>query len=212
MKSAVNRQKELIERLENDKKRGLTPRILLHACCAPCSSTCLEVLDEYADITVFFYNPNITVKSEYEYRLSELNRLIGEMPFRHRVDLKEGDYEPEAFLEMAKGLEKEPERGARCVSCYGMRILKTAELAIAEGYDYYLTTLTLSPLKPADVINSIGLDISERLNGRQGSIYLPSDFKKNNGYLRSIELSKEYGLYRQNYCGCTFSRKEPCDA
>lgn len=199
MGNAVNYQRKLTEILKDHNDNGHIPRILLHACCAPCASSCMEVLDRFADITVFFYNPNITIKEEYEHRLGELKRLVGEMTFAHRVEVLEGEYDPELFSSMSKGLENEPERGARCLNCYRMRLGKTARIAAEGGYDYFATTLTLSPLKPAQTINGIGMEISD--------IYLPSDFKKNNGYLRSIELSGQFNLYRQNYCGCVYSRR-----
>lgn len=199
MGNAVNYQRKLTEILKDHNDNGHIPRILLHACCAPCASSCMEVLDRFADITVFFYNPNITIKEEYEHRLSELKRLVGEMTFAHRVEVLEGEFDPELFFSMSKGLENEPERGARCLNCYRMRLGKTAQVAAEGGYDYFATTLTLSPLKPAQTINGIGMEISD--------IYLPSDFKKNNGYLRSIELSGQFNLYRQNYCGCVYSRR-----
>ena len=197
---AVNHQRDLIKTLQEYNHNGIVTSILLHACCAPCASSCLEVLDGYADITVFFYNPNITVREEYEHRLDEVYRLVKEMQFRHKVSVIAGEYDPESYFDMAKGLENEPERGARCVKCYSSRLEKTAKFAADGGYDRFATTLTLSPLKPAQIINEIGTAISQGL-------YLPSDFKKNNGYLRSIELSKQFGLYRQNYCGCIYSRK-----
>jgi len=150
MQNRINYQKLLIDTLSRDNADGKTPRILLHACCAPCASSCLEVLDRYADITVFFFNPNITVKEEYEHRLREVERLVKEMPFEHTVTVEEGGYEPGDFFVMAKGLENEPERGRRCVGCYGLRLEKTARAAAAGEYDYFATTLTLSPLKPAD--------------------------------------------------------------
>ncbi len=203
IQNKINYQKWLIDTLSGDNAAGRVPKILLHACCAPCASTCLETLDRFAEITVFFYNPNITEKEEYDHRLEELFRLVKEMPFEHNVSVMEGGYDPGTFFAMAEGLENEPERGRRCVGCYGLRLAKTAQEACDGGYDYFATTLTLSPLKPAAVINEIGAGIAENIGGIK---YLPSDFKKNNGYLRSIELSKEYGLYRQNYCGCVFSK------
>ncbi|MCR5329849.1 MAG: epoxyqueuosine reductase QueH [Lachnospiraceae bacterium] len=207
MANSVNYQQELIRTLERDLTDNKTPSVFLHACCAPCASACLEVLDRFADITVFFYNPNITVREEYEHRLAELKRLVSLMPFKHSVSVLEGEYEPELFLKMAAGLENEPERGRRCVGCYSERLEKTAFEAAKRGFDYFATTLTLSPLKPAGVINTIGYGIGKNVLSEQDTCrYLPSDFKKNNGYLRSIELSKEYGLYRQNYCGCIYSR------
>ncbi|MBO4558658.1 MAG: epoxyqueuosine reductase QueH [Lachnospiraceae bacterium] len=214
MPDIVNYHKLLEKRAEVWRGAGLTPSVLLHSCCAPCSSTCLEVLTRFCRVTVFYFNPNITSKSEYEYRLNEQKRLIAEMPFEHPVDLIEGRYEPDEFLEMAKGLETAPERGPRCVKCYTLRLKETALTAKERGFDYFATTLTLSPLKPAPVINEIGLSLGAE-NSQEtdfgifipgGAAYLPTDFKKNEGYKRSIELSKEYGLYRQNFCGCDFSK------
>lgn len=200
MANTINYHKELIRILDNAPKDKL-PTVLLHSCCAPCSSYCLEFLSTRALVTVFYYNPNITSKDEYEYRLSEQKRLIEAMDFVNPVKLIPGSYEPEKFLEMAKGLEDAPERGPRCVNCYTMRLKETARVAGEQGFDYFATTLTLSPLKPSDVINRIGLELESK------AVYLPSDFKKNNGYLRSIELSKQYNLYRQNYCGCVYSKR-----
>ncbi|MCR4923064.1 MAG: epoxyqueuosine reductase QueH [Lachnospiraceae bacterium] len=186
------------------------PRLLLHSCCAPCSSYCLLYLAEFFDITDLYYNPNITSESEYEHRALELKRLIDiyneDFEEKDRINIKfiRGDYEPEVFLEMAKGLEYLPEGGNRCYKCYEIRLRKAAEYAKEGGFDYFTTTLSISPLKNADWINEIGERIGDEYNIR----HLPSDFKKKNGYLRSTELSKEYGLYRQDYCGCEFSRRD----
>lgn len=196
----INYQRELEALVVKWQKEERIPRILLHCCCAPCSSYCLEYLTDFSDVTVFFYNPNITDYEEYMHRLEEEKRLIREMPFKHPVGIIEGSFEPERFLEMARGLEEAPERGPRCHKCYRLRLEETCKIAENQDFDYFATTLTLSPLKPADIINSIGLELSGK--------YLPTDFKKNGGYLRSIELSKQYGLYRQNYCGCNFSRRQ----
>lgn len=180
---------------------GKRPSLLLHACCAPCSSYVLEYLTDYFDITVFFYNPNISPESEYLHRVSEIKRLISEMC--PAVGFLEGKYEPKRFFEMAKGLEQEPERGARCHKCYRMRLEESASAAKAEGFDYFTTTLSISPQKDSSVLNSIGKEISDIY----GVPYLYSDFKKRGGYKRSIELSAQFHLYRQNYCGCVFSRR-----
>lgn len=198
-----NYQKELDALIENNQITGNVPTLFLHACCAPCSSYCLEYLSQYFKITVVFYNPNITEKAEYDYRLSEEIRLVSEMNFKHPVSIIEGEYNPDAFYALAKGLESAPERGARCLRCYEQRLRYTAKLAKKHGADYFATTLTLSPLKNADAINIIG----ERLADELGTAYLCTDFKKKGGYLRSIELSREYNLYRQNYCGCIYSKK-----
>lgn len=216
MPNPINYRRELDKRTEAWRASGLTPSVLLHSCCAPCSSSCLEFLTDFCKVTVFYYNPNITSPEEYTYRLNEQKKLISQMPFKHPVDLIEGIYNPEDFFEMAKGLEAAPERGPRCHKCYSLRLAETAKIAAQEGFDYFATTLTLSPLKPAEVINGIGLKLAPGAQNCDdikafnpgGAIYLPTDFKKNNGYIRSIELSKEYGLYRQNYCGCIYSRKE----
>lgn len=229
-----NYQKELEKKLAEWKGAGEHPSLLLHACCAPCSSYCLEYLNSYMDITVYFYNPNITSQEEYEFRREELKRLITLMPFEREVKFLEGPYDPDSFFALAQGLEDAPERGPRCVKCYTQRLTRTAKVAADEGFDYFATTLTLSPLKPAQVINSIGEKLSatvannhptgfpeENFNalnhqdmqtgkyqqGEKKGMYLPTDFKKNNGYKRSIELSHEYNLYRQNYCGCVYSKR-----
>ena len=198
----VNYQKELEQLIEKEQKEGRVPRLFLHSCCAPCSSYVMEYLSQYFSITVFYYNPNISPKEEYEKRVEEIRRLIGEMKFVHPVTFVEGKYEPERFYEMAKGLEQEPEGGERCFGCYRLRMEEAARLAAEGEYDYFTTTLSISPLKNAGKINEIG----EELAGIYKVEHLPSDFKKKNGYKRSIELSREHDLYRQNYCGCVFSR------
>ncbi len=197
-----NYQRELEKVL--DLERDRVPSLFLHACCAPCSSYVLEYLSRYFSITVFFYNPNISPREEYEKRLAEIRRLIGEMEFTHPVNLLEGPYHPEEFFAMAKGLEDVPEGGERCFRCYRLRMEAAARLAAEGGYDYFATTLSISPLKNAEKINEIG----EELSGIYRVAHLPSDFKKKNGYQRSLELSAQYGLYRQNYCGCVFSKRE----
>lgn len=199
-----NYQKELDKLLESVGSMQKKPRLFLHACCAPCSSYCLEYLSKYFSITVFFYNPNIFPQEEYQKRVEEIKRLIGEMSFENPVDFIEGAYNPQDFFDMAKGLEKVPEGGERCFRCYRQRMEETARLARMGGYDYFTTTLSISPLKNAAKINEIG----EELGGIYEVAHLPSDFKKKNGYKRSIELSAEHQLYRQNYCGCVYSRRE----
>lgn len=198
-----NYQKELEKLLSGMDDGGRVPRLFLHACCAPCSSYVLEYLSEYFEITVFYYNPNISPREEYEKRVEEIQRLISEMSFRHPVTFMEGSYHPEEFYEMARGLESVPEGGERCFKCYRMRMEEAARLAAEGGYDYFTTTLSISPLKNAPKINEIG----EELSGIYHVSHLPSDFKKKNGYKRSIELSAEHGLYRQDYCGCVFSKR-----
>jgi predicted adenine nucleotide alpha hydrolase (AANH) superfamily ATPase len=199
-----NYQKELDKLIERNQKEGKTPRLFLHACCAPCSSYVMEYLSQYFEITIFFYNPNIAPVEEYSHRVAEIRRLIGEMEFVHPVTLMEGRYDPKEFYEMAKGLEDVPEGGERCFRCYRLRMEEAAKLAKEGGYDYFTTTLSISPLKNAQKLNEIG----ERLAGEYGVAYLVSDFKKRNGYKRSTELSKIYGLYRQDYCGCIYSKNQ----
>ena len=199
-----NYQKELDRILAECQAEAKVPRLFLHSCCAPCSSYVLEYLSQYFEITVYYYNPNIFPAEEYEKRVEEERKLIEAMNFVHPVDLIAASYEPESFYQIAKGYEKEPEGGERCVRCYELRLREAARLAASLGYDYFTTTLTISPLKRADKLNEIG----ERLAEEYGVACLPSDFKKRNGYKRSIELSKEYGLYRQDYCGCVYSIRE----
>ena len=199
----VNFQKELDRKMNLWRDGDVHPSLLLHSCCAPCSSYCLTYLADVFDITLYFYNPNITEKSEYDHRLSELVLLAREMPLPRKVVVEPGPWDPDRFFEMAKGLEDAPERGARCVKCYTMRLDETARVAREMKADFFATTLTLSPLKDARVINSIG----SRLTQEGSATYLETDFKKNGGYQKSIEISKEYGLYRQNYCGCVYSRR-----
>ena len=196
-----NYQLELDKTLAKITQENIRPRLLLHACCAPCSSYVLEYLTKYFDITVFFYNPNISPESEYLHRVNEIKRLISEMC--PTVNFIEGRYEPEKFYEMAKGLESEPERGARCVKCYRMRIEESAVIAKQGNFDYFTTTLSISPQKDSHVLNTIGKEISEIYD----IPYLYSDFKKKGGYKRSIELSAQFHLYRQNFCGCIYSKR-----
>ena len=195
----LNREQE-----GTDGADGWIPRLLLHSCCAPCSSYVLEYLSDYFSITVFYYNPNITDPEEYQKRVEEQKRLISELPVKYPISFIEGEYEPQAFTEIARGLEQVPEGGERCFKCYRLRLEKTARLAKEKGYDYFTTTLTISPLKNAHKLNEIGEELAEQYDCQ----FLNSDFKKRNGYKRSTELSKEYGLYRQDYCGCIYSKQE----
>lgn len=190
-----------LDKIEKSKKK---PSLLLHACCAPCSSYVLEYLSGFFDITIFFYNPNISPEAEFYKRTAELTRLIGEMPLPRPVKFIEGEYDPERFFEIAKGLETLPEGGERCFKCYELRLRQSAEEAKKGGFDYFTTTLSISPHKNAEKLNEIGAKLSEEF----GISYLFSDFKKRNGYKRSCELSEIYGLYRQNYCGCVYSKAE----
>lgn len=196
----VNYKLVLEKTLREIKESGSRPKLLLHACCAPCSSYVLEYLAEYFDITVFFYNPNIFPEQEYRHRVEELKRLVSEMC--PQVNILEGRYDPQEFFDMAKGLENEPERGERCHKCYRLRLNEAAAAARKGNFDYFTTTLSISPLKDSAVLNAIGREISEKT----GIPYLFSDFKKNGGYKRSIELSAQYCLYRQDYCGCVYSK------
>lgn len=200
-----NYQKELERFLLAWEKEDRIPHLLLHACCAPCSSYVLEYLAQYMQITVFFYNPNITRPEEYRKRVEEEKRLIRELPAKYPVAFLEGSYEPEQFFEAVKGLEKEPEGGKRCEVCFKLRLEEAARVATENGgFDFFTTSLTISPLKNADLLNEVG----EAAGEKYGIPFLPSDFKKKNGYKRSIELSREYDLYRQDYCGCIFSERE----
>lgn len=200
----INYQKKLDELTESLTKQGKKPSLLLHSCCAPCSSYVLEYLSRYFLITVLYYNPNISPIDEYEKRKSEQIRLIGEGNWENPVEFLDCDWENERFEEMAKGLENLPEGGARCFECYRLRLEKTAREAKKGGYDYFATTLSISPLKNAQKLNEIGAEIEKEL----GISHLSADFKKKEGYKRSIELSKEYGLYRQDYCGCIYSKRD----
>lgn len=198
-----NYQREL-EQLISAIEPGRVPTLLLHACCAPCSSYCLEYLSQYFSITVLFYNPNISPETEYNKRVDEIRRLIDELPVKNKVSLIEGRYLPTEFYNSVKGLEDEPEGGKRFHVCYELRLREAAITAKELGFDNFTTTLSISPLKDAEKLNEIG----KRLSDEYGVAYLYSDFKKKNGYKRSIELSREYKLYRQNFCGCVFSRRE----
>lgn len=199
----INYQNQLDRIIENISPDN-PPRLLLHSCCAPCSSYTLEYLSRYFDITVYYFNPNISPKQEFDKRFEEQKRLISQMPFKNSVTLVEGDYNYDDFLEIAKGLENVPEGGERCFRCYKMRLESTARLAKEQGFDYFCTTLSISPLKNSQKINELGFEIEKKY----GVKWLPSDFKKREGYKRSIQLSKEYSLYRQNFCGCIFSKNQ----
>ncbi len=194
--------------LDNEIKKitaeGIKPTLLLHACCAPCSSYVMEYLASIFDITMFFYNPNISPEREFLFRADELERLISEMPEADGVKLIRAEYEPENFLEIARGMEDIPEGGERCFKCYELRLRKTAEAALKGNFDYFSTTLSISPHKNAAKLNEIGAMLSEEF----GVKYLFSDFKKKNGYKRSCRLSEIYSLYRQDYCGCAYSKAE----
>lgn len=198
-----NYQRELDRLITDAGDAQEVPVLFLHSCCAPCSSYVLEYLSDYFRITVFYYNPNIYPQEEYRKRVEEQQRLIAQMPLRYPVRFVEGDFDDKRFYETVRGLENEPEGGARCEKCFLLRLSETAKRAKEAGADYFATTLTISPLKNAEKMNEIG----EALAKEYQIAWLPSDFKKKNGYKRSIELSIEYGLYRQDYCGCVFSRR-----
>lgn len=199
-----NYQRELDTLIGKLEETGRVPTLLLHSCCAPCSSYVLEYLSGYFEITVFYYNPNIYPEEEYRKRAAEQEELIRKMPLRHPVSFLEGDFDKGRFYEAVRGVEEIPEGGERCRRCFCLRLSETARLAAERGFDFFTTTLTISPLKHAGTLNEIG----EKLAAEYGVSWLASDFKKRNGYKRSTELSREYGLYRQNYCGCVFSRRE----
>lgn len=198
-----NYQKVLDDILAKVKNNSSKPKLLLHCCCAPCSSYVFEYLVSYFNITALFFNPNISPKSEYDFRLNELKRLIFDMNLSQKINLIEKPYEPQEFTEISFGLENCPEGSFRCFKCYYLRLQKTAEIAQKLNFDYFTTTLTISPYKNADKLNEIGAKLALEYDIE----YLFSDFKKKDGYKRSIELSKNYNLYRQNYCGCEFSKK-----
>ncbi len=212
-----NYSKELEKKIEDFQRKGEHPRLLLHACCAPCSSYCLEYLREYFDVTVFFFNPNITEEREYRKRVEEekrlieaYNRQVDEQNYEgmnsdenaRKIEILEGDYNPADFYEASKGYEDCPEGGDRCRKCFELRLRETARVADEKGFDFFTTTLTISPLKNADVLNEVGQEVAGK------TPFLSSDFKKKNGYKRSIELSKMFDLYRQDFCGCSFSKAQ----
>lgn len=204
MSNPENYQRQLEQLMQRHAAEGRRPRLLIQACCAPCSSYCLPCLCESFDTTAYFYNPNIAPESEYRARLEELRRLLSEMPLPAPVALAEGPYDPQEFLAIARGHETDPEPGERCRRCYELRLRATAKAALEGGYEYFCTTLSISPHKKADWINEIG----QRIAAETGVAFLPSDFKKKGGYAESIRLSRKYGLYRQDYCGCVFSAAE----
>ncbi len=198
----VNFQQLLDKKINEIKQENFTPKILLHSCCAPCSSYVLEYLSQYFSITVFYYNPNIHPEQEYKKRVNEQKRFIEQFPVKNKVNFIEGKYEPNLFFQEVKGLEQEKEGGNRCLKCFYLRLEKTAQKANELNITYFTTTLTISPHKNSKAINHIGSEIAKKYQ----LSYLFSDFKKRDGFKRSIILSKRYGLYRQNYCGCIFSR------
>ena len=195
---AINLSKELEKIIEANKREGIVPTLLLHCCCAPCSSSVLEYLTKHFRITVLFFNPNINIPEEYAHRYAEFRRLLTEMEFENPVKIRECEYNPQVFYDVIKGLENEPEGGSRCRECFRLRLGETAKIAAENGFDYFTTTLSISPLKNSAVLFEIASERGEKY----GATPLPSDFKKKDGYKRSLELSRLHNLYRQNYCGC----------
>lgn len=200
----INYQKELDDLIENLVKEKKTPTLLLHSCCAPCSSYVLEYLSKYFKISIFFYNPNIYPLEEYSRRVTEQKALITALKVKNQIDFIEGRYDTESFYNLSKGLEEEREGGERCFKCYELRLKEAAIIAKEQRFDYFTTTLSISPHKNSQILNQIGKKLSEEYDVK----YLYSDFKKKEGYKRSIELSSQYNLYRQDYCGCVFSKRE----
>ena len=198
----INYQKEL-DKITDSIDAGNPPRLFLHSCCAPCPSYTLEYLSNYFDITVYYFNPNISPKEEFDKRFAEQKRLIDSLPAKNPIKLVLGEYNYDDFLQIARGYENVAEGGERCFRCYRMRLESTARIAKEQGFDYFCTTLSISPLKNSQKINQIGYEVAQKY----GIKWLPSDFKKREGYKRSIELSREYNLYRQSFCGCIFSKE-----
>ena len=203
-----NYQKELESLIKNLEKEELQKpqKVFLHSCCAPCSSYCLEYLSQYFEVTVFYYNPNIYPEEEYRKRVIEQQEFIEKFPAKNKISFVEGEYKAEEFYQAVKGLEEIREGGTRCFACYRLRLQEAYEYAKKGDFDYFTTTLTISPLKNAEKLNEIGELIAKEGDGSVK--FLPSDFKKKNGYQRSVEISNEYGMYRQDYCGCVFSKRE----
>ena len=197
-----NYQLILEQIIKSNTEKNVIPKLLLHSCCAPCSSYCIEYLNKYFDITIYFYNPNINNEEEFNKRATELHKLVNSMPLIRPINIIIVPYNQQEFFYISKGLETEPERGRRCKECFYLRLNQTAQYAKNNGFDYFSTTLTISPHKNAKLLNELGKELSSIYN----IDYLYSDFKKKNGYKRSIELSTEYNLYRQNYCGCIYSQ------
>lgn len=204
MNQKINYQLLLDEIIKNIEVEGKPKKLLLHSCCGPCSSYVLEYLSKYFEITVFYYNPNIYPSEEYWYRVEEQQKIIDITDAKYKIEMVVGKYEVEKFYEMAKGREDMPEGGERCFDCYEMRLTEAARIAKSKGFDYFTTTLSISPHKNSQVLNKIG----ERVGESFGISHLPCDFKKRGGYKRSCEITSENGLYRQDYCGCVFSKRE----
>lgn len=200
----INYDKELEKIIALHQLNGETPSLFLHSCCAPCSSYVLEYLSQFFKITVFYYNPNIYPDDEYYKRVEEQKQFISCFPAKNKIEFIEGDFDKDSFYDMAKGMENIPEGGERCFKCYELRLRETAKKASQLKFDYFTTTLSISPLKNASKLNEIGLSLANEYNIK----YLVSDFKKKNGYKRSVEISQQYNMYRQDYCGCIFSKQQ----
>ena len=199
-----NYQRDLGYIIRWNQRKGIVPTLLMHACCGPCSTYCIEYLSQFFKITIFYYNPNIAPSEEYQHRVAEIRRFVAEFKTKYPVEFTEGEYDPKKFYDTVRGLEDEPEGGKRCRRCFELRLGETAKLAQEMGFDYFTTTLSISPKKDEQVLNQVAKEV--------GAIYgvkaLPADFKKKGGNKRSIQLSTEYNLYRQNYCGCVYSRRD----
>lgn len=200
----INYHQKMLGMIKEYCDEDRVPKLLLHSCCAPCSSYCLELLSQYFEVTVFYYNPNIYPPEEYTMRVAEQERFVQKFPTKHPISFVEGVYDTEKFYAMAKGMEHLKEGGERCFACYELRLRESAEYAKEHGFDFFTTTLSISPLKKAEKLNEIGMKMEEEY----GVKYLYSDFKKQNGYKRSTEISNEYDMYRQYYCGCVYSKKQ----
>ncbi len=200
----INYQIKMEEIINKNKALGKTPKLLLHSCCAPCSSYVLKYLAEYFEITVFYYNPNISESDEYQKRVKEQKRFIGKLQLDKPISFIEGDYEPKHFFDCVRGYEDLGEGSERCFKCYRLRLEETAKVAKENNYDYFTTTLSISPYKNSQVLNEIGYDLENKYQIN----YLCADFKKRNGYKISIQLANKYNLYRQDYCGCVYSKQE----
>jgi hypothetical protein len=204
MMNKINYQLLMEETIRKECSDERVPKLLLHSCCGPCSSYCLACLSEHFQVTVFYYNPNIYPPKEYALRAREQERFAAQFPAKHAIRFVEGSYDTGRFYDMAKGMEQLPEGGERCFACYELRLRETAEYAKENGFDFFTTTLSISPLKNSAKLNEIG----GRLGEEYGISYLYSDFKKKDGYKKSTELSNEYHMYRQYYCGCEFSKAQ----
>lgn len=200
----INYQKRMEEEIAKIRQNEAVPKLLLHSCCGPCSTYCIQTLSEYFSVTVYYFNPNIYPPKEYACRAAEQKRFIEQFPVKHPVSFVEGPFDPKEFYDYIRGYEKEPEGGERCFLCYRLRLEKTAEYAKQNQFDYFTTTLSISPLKNAAKLNEIGGELAEKYD----ILYLFSDFKKKEGYKKSTEISREYGMYRQYYCGCVFSKEQ----